>query len=65
MVAELASIETLPTVRYAKAPREVKPTDPATFAGVLLLLVGVALLAIYIPARRATRFEPVAALRHD
>ena len=44
---------------------DVKPNDPATFAGVLLLLVGVALLAIYIPARRATRFEPVAALRHD
>jgi putative ABC transport system permease protein len=44
---------------------EVKPADAGTFAAISLLLGAVALLASYLPARRAMALNPVAALRHE
>jgi putative ABC transport system permease protein len=44
---------------------ELKPTDPATLIGVALLLAAVAMLACYIPARRALSIHPMTALRRE
>ena len=43
----------------------VAPGDPLTFAGICILLAAISVIACYIPARRATRVDPLIALRAE
>ncbi len=60
LVAAFALTRLMTSVLY-----EVEPVDPLTFGSVAAFLVGVALLASYIPARRATRVDPSIVLRDE
>ena len=50
---------------FAHLLYETSPTDPLTFVTVATLLVGVALLACFLPARRAARIDPMVVLRNS
>jgi len=60
LAAALALTRILSTMLFG-----VKPTDPVTFTAVSLLLISVVTLAGFIPARRASRVDPMVALRHE
>jgi ABC-type antimicrobial peptide transport system permease subunit len=60
MAAALVATRLLRTMLY-----DLAPSDPATYSAVLVLLGGTAVVAAWLPARRAARVDPVDALRAD
>jgi hypothetical protein len=60
LIAAFGTTRVLSSLLYG-----VSPVDPASFVGISLLVVGIAVAASYIPARRATRIDPMEALRAD
>jgi len=60
MAGAYALARTISTLLYG-----VKPTDPATFAAVALVILAATLMASFIPAWRATRVDPMVALHYE
>jgi putative ABC transport system permease protein len=60
MLVSLAAMRAMASLLYG-----VTSTDPPTFLAVAVLLLAISALACAIPARRAARVDPMAALRHD
>jgi putative ABC transport system permease protein len=60
LIGALALTRTIASLLF-----QVSPTDPVIFTGVPLMLVVVALIACFVPARRASLVDPISALRHE
>jgi putative ABC transport system permease protein len=64
--AAIGLVVAVPATRLMRGLlQEVSPTDPLTFAVSTVILVGASIAACYVPARRASRVDPVRALRGD